>query len=197
MYRTVAFLGQDGSGKSTVISKLVSMHKTLGYAGVVVYHLRPQFLKGQYGASVVDNPHAQAARGALFSAVKLLFFMLDYRISNFLLKLKKGCGDKLIIFDRYYYDILVDPARYRFKRPYCLARLVSRMIPKPDVLFLLDVPAEVALSRKAELSLSAAKQLEKRYSELLLKQCCELKVIDASQSIKQVMVDIIESLKNV
>ena len=196
MYRTVAFLGQDGSGKSTVISKLVAMHRDLGYEEVVVYHFRPQFLRGQHSNSIVNNPHAQPARGALFSVVKLLFFMLDYNISNFLLKIKKGSGEKLIIFDRYYYDILVDPTRYRFKAPYYLARLVSRMVPKPDILFLLDVPAEVALSRKAELGVSAAKQLENRYRKILLNLCCEAKVVDASQSIIAVMTDVIRSFKN-
>jgi hypothetical protein len=58
----------------------------------------------------------------------------------------------LIMFDRYFQDLLVDPIRYRYGGPMWLPRLLNAFVPPPDLLLLvLDAAEEVILSRKREL----------------------------------------------
>jgi len=45
---------------------------------------------------------------------------------------------QLVAFDRYYQDLLVDPARFRYGAPMRLARWGARLVPRPDLWALLD-----------------------------------------------------------
>ena len=56
----------------------------------------------------------------------------------------------LVVFDRYFHDLLADPKRYRFGGPLYLVRFMSRLVPKPDLVLILDAPLRVILSRKQE-----------------------------------------------
>ena len=54
------------------------------------------------------------------------------------------------MFARYYHDLLADPARYRYGGSLLLARLLGKLLPQPDLVFILDAPADVLQSRKQE-----------------------------------------------
>jgi thymidylate kinase len=56
----------------------------------------------------------------------------------------------LVLNDRHFVDILVDPKRYRYGGPLWLLRLIWRLTPKPDLIVLLDAPPEVLQARKQE-----------------------------------------------
>jgi hypothetical protein len=57
----------------------------------------------------------------------------------------------LVVFDRYYHDLLIDPLRYRYGGPMWVAKLLGRFVPPPDLLFLvLDADDAVILARKTE-----------------------------------------------
>jgi thymidylate kinase len=56
---------------------------------------------------------------------------------------------ELIVFDRYYYDYLIQPG---ISLPHWLISSGFRLIPQPDLIFYLKNNPAVILSRKAELT---------------------------------------------
>jgi thymidylate kinase len=151
----VVFLGPDGCGKSSVIEQLQS--RLSGKFPILeVFHLRPRWGRGgvRQGPPVVD-PHNLPPRSATLSFVKLVYLALDYNLVNLWRCLDWATrSPRLIIFDRYYHDILVDPRRYRYGAPMWLARWFARLVPTPDLWIVLDAPADVIHLRKQEVSLA-------------------------------------------
>jgi thymidylate kinase len=91
----------------------------------------------------------------------------------------------LVLFDRYYFDLLVDTRRYRYGGPRWLIRLFGVCIPAPDLTIILDVPAEALRARKAELTLDEARRQRDEY--LRLSRSLEsTHVVDAARDIETV-----------
>ena len=91
---------------------------------------------------------------------------------------------KVVVCDRYLYDTLVDFAvdsscsKGKFKN--MLKMHVVSLFPKPDVLFLLDVPEEVALKRKSDIK-ALTHLLDRRdFFLALAKEHPSIKVMDNS-----------------
>jgi hypothetical protein len=59
----------------------------------------------------------------------------------------------LVVFERYYYDFLVDTRRFRLAIPSWLPVFFLPFVPKGDILFVLSGPAEVLYERKQEIPL--------------------------------------------
>jgi thymidylate kinase len=76
-------------------------------------------------------------------------------------------ASRLVIFDRYYYDILIDPVRYRLPNS-CIgfARRLVPLAPAPDLCVLLDVPAEALQHRKQEVSFAESQRQRFAYREM-------------------------------
>ena len=108
----MAFFGADGAGKTSVIDDL-EFTLTPVYPTIHRYHLRPHFgTKWQVSPPVAD-PHAQPPRGWLLSGLKLLLWLADYW-SGYVRTIRPAIkAGGLVLFDRYYQDILIDPRRYR------------------------------------------------------------------------------------
>ncbi len=180
----VAFLGVDGSGKSTIGLKIQNEISPL-FNGIARYHLRPCFLGGAGDSSeVVADPHGQLERGVLLSVAKLFYFLLDY-LGGFLFKvLPLKIKSHLVIFDRYYHDMLIDPKRYRYGAPNWMAKTISWFIPKPDLFIVLDAPAEIIQARKQEVTFEETKRQRTAYLKFANEQgnCI---VLDASADIEE------------
>jgi thymidylate kinase len=95
----------------------------------------------------------------------------------------------LVVFDRYYHDLLVDPRRYRYGGPMWLARLIGKLIPQPDLWILLDAPAEVLHSRKKEVSYEETVRQRKEYLKLMSVVKNGV-VIHAEQPLEAVVADV-------
>ena len=57
-----------------------------------------------------------------------------------------------VVGDRYLYGYIAQPTPLKFFGPGWLARLALRLIPKPDLVVVLDAPADVIHGRKPELA---------------------------------------------
>lgn len=145
----IVLLGPDGAGKSSVIQGLMKGMAEEGRA-VTVRHLKPFFVKPRRGPVVLINPipHGAPPRSVLTSLAKIFIWLAEEWCAK-LFQDKKG---ELLICDRYYHDLLVDPVRYRYGGPMWTARLVGKLIPQPLLWVLLDAPAEVLLARKQEVT---------------------------------------------
>jgi thymidylate kinase len=161
----VAVLGPDGSGKSTVIENMQAA-LAMGFRRTARFHLRPQWLRGtSAGEAVNTDPHGQAPRGVLASVAKLIFFWADFAIGYWVRVRPLLVRSTLVIFDRYYSDLLIDPRRFRYSGPRWLARLVGALIPMPDLMLILDAPAEVLRARKQEVSAEETARQAEAYRE--------------------------------
>jgi hypothetical protein len=61
-------------------------------------------------------------------------------------------GGGWIVIERGWWDLMVDPARFRLQRSTRLARLLSRLAPLPDLFLILEASADVVRSRKNHMS---------------------------------------------
>ena len=112
------------------------------------------------------DPHGQPVRGSLASMLYLSGFFLDYCAGYLLVIRRLLATSNLVIFDRYFHDVLVDPRRYRYGGPRWFAEILSRLVPQPDLVILLDANAESILGRKAEVSREEIERQRKAYRAL-------------------------------
>jgi len=163
----IAIYGPDGAGKSAVVRQLAGELAPL-FAGVCQYHLRVRWLGAGKPTSPVTDPHAQRPRGAFLSCLKLVYMLAHAWVTHLFVVLPLTVADQLVLFDRYFLDYAVDPRRYRLaQRSVGFARLLARWAPRPDLQFVLDVPAEELQRRKAEVTLTESQRQRRAYVELL------------------------------
>ena len=161
----IALLGPDGCGKST-LSAMLQKELAPAFRGHINFHLRPYFFSFKKVGTTppVYDPHAQKPRSAISSALKLFYFLLDYVLGFIFILYPLKARSHLILFDRYYHDLMIDPKRYRYKAPMRLAVLIGYLIPKPDLFLVLDAPARIIQSRKQEVPFSETERQRDAYS---------------------------------
>ena len=183
----LAVLGSDGSGKSTILEMLNARHPHgFGFKGVRVFHWRPGVVRPSRGTGPVTNPHGQHTHGCLISIAKLAFFLFDWLLGYWTHLVHLRAKGYLVAFDRHYLDILVDPVRYRYGGPTWLARLVARLVPKPDLVIFLEAPVELLRSRKQEVPAEEVGRQRKAYLDLVL-GLRNGHVVDASKPVSGVV----------
>ena len=182
----VVFLGSDGSGKTAVIERIQSDLAPVFGGGTAYRHLRPGiFRKNSHVAPVMD-PYAKAPRSVGASVAKIIFWWCDYFFGWWLMIRPKLADSTLVVFDRYYHDMLIDPRRYRYGGPMWMARWVGKLIPKPDMWILLDAPAEVLQARREK---APCEDVDRQRIEYLnwVRSMKNGIVIDASQTLDEVV----------
>jgi thymidylate kinase len=184
----IVFLGPDGCGKSSVISAIEASPPGC-FKCVTTYHLRPKCFSKSTDSTPVTRPHAKRSRGAFLSIIKVFYFLLDYAIGWLVCFFSARTSSTLVVFDRYYHDLLVDPLRYRYGGPMWLARWVGKLIPKPDIWILLDAPPEVLQARKQEVLFEETTRQRKEYLKLI-KGLKSAFVVDAARGLDDVVADV-------
>lgn len=181
----LVFLGPDGAGK-TAIGDRLEKELAPAFRGFKRFHLRPSvFGKSLDGGNTpVTNPHEKTPRGLGVSIAKLVYFLADYLLGYISRILPLKMKSHLVIFDRYFHDLLVDPVRYRYGAPAWMASMTSWLIPKPDLFIVLDAPAEVIHARKQEVPLEETKRQREAYLEFARNQANCI-VLDTSVGIDE------------
>jgi thymidylate kinase len=181
----IVILGPDGAGKSSVVQGLI---RRLDQAGRVVTmrYLKPDLVISRRGEAAINLvPHGKPPRSALSSLAKIIVWLMEEWYANLFWD-KKGT---LLICDRYYHDLLVDPKRYRYGGPASAAKLVGQLMPQPELWILLDAPAEVLQARKQEVTLEETARQRQAYLALVHKQRKHV-IVDASQSLDRVIAEV-------
>jgi hypothetical protein len=166
--RTVAMLGPDGAGKSALVD-------LVGRGGPLP--IRSVYL-GLYGGSRA-RVRTRGVPG-LGLARRLLAMWRGWLIGSW-----HASRGRLVLFDRHPYDArLGDPSASsltgRLRRA-----VLGHALPAPDVVIVLDAPAEVLFERKPEHSLDRIEAQRRRYLALA-DRLGRAHVVDASAPIDEV-----------
>lgn len=161
---SIGFTGPDGSGKTTVIDYTIERLGDVFKTAHVYYHFRPALfgnisdvahsagLKRDVDKNYSD-PHRGGKTSKLSSLARLGYYSIDY-IAGYFLKVKsKTRITRLVIFDRYFTDIICDSRRSRiYFSPKFLDLWRKLFIPSLDYNILLTASEEIILNRKNELT---------------------------------------------
>lgn len=180
--RMVVFVGPDGAGKSALIDYLLDHSKPLLRSPkdrFFLFHHRPhlicnmkQIIHRNMTEQEVDElnfcPHSGKQSGFLVSLIKLFYYGFDYRMGYLLKIWPHFRRSKIVIFDRYFYDFMVDQQRSAVKLPQWLVRMFYwSIIPRPDRVFFIQVDAKEAHRRKQELPEESIQKINDAYAVLM------------------------------
>jgi thymidylate kinase len=168
---SVALLGPDGAGKSTLAGRIES----------TFYFPVRRIYMGLW-------PTREAARGpaqAVFQIIRRPFRVWR----RYLAGLRHRVLGRLVLFDRYIYDASL-PARGSLiwlKRPYFW--MLSRSCPSPNLIILLDAPGEVLHGRSGEYE-PAHLEAERRHYRRLARRLPQLVQVDSNRPPEVVVSDV-------
>jgi thymidylate kinase len=216
---TVAFIGPDGAGKTTVAHEV---KQRLGHPAAYMYmgvnweasdqllwstrlmqRLRRRGV-GTHGYSgprsgVVDEappPFPRRMLAASWSGLALANRLAEEWHRQYLawLCVRRGV---IVIFDRHFFpdyfaDDIAAPNRSLGRRLHGF--LLDRVYPKPDVLLYLDAPPELLHARKGEGTLESLEQRRQDYLGLA-RYVRHFVIIDASQPLDQVVSDATQAIE--
>lgn len=178
---SIGFTGPDGSGKTTVIDLLIDNLGDVFRKAHAYYHFRPM-LFGNLGDVAhsaglkkdvdrnYDKPHRGGKTGIVSSSCRLLYYATDY-IAGYFIKIKTKIRiTRLVIFDRYYTDIICDSRRSRIYLNHRFLYWFGRIfIPTLEYNILLTASTETILARKHELDAAGIEAINQKIDYLSTK----------------------------
>lgn len=203
---TVALIGPDGAGKTTISRRLLEMlpRATSIYMGVnpdasnvmlpttrVIRALRhARGIAPDTGGPPdldAEEPRPRSGLRAALSELKSGIGLLNRVAEEWYRQMVAWSYQRrgwIVLFDRHFLFDYHDPEAARRKRPASRrfhSLMLERFFPKPDLVICLDAPAEVMFARKGEGTLAL---LERRRQEYLRMRnlAPHFAVVDAAQS---------------
>ena len=172
---SIAFLAPDGAGKTTIINSILedSFFSNFFFK-IDVKYFRPRLLKnlGHYNSlnpreesKNNTDPHNVVLNGRIKSFIRFSFYNLDFLLGNALKIFPQKVKRNLVVFDRYYYDYFADMKRYQYNLPEWMPARFSCIIPKPDIVIILDAPAKVLYQRKQELTVEEIEEVSAKFRD--------------------------------
>jgi len=195
--RLVCITGIDGSGKSTLAQNLAARLREAcpGVRYVHSYHspllLKPfkvvakiLFMRGtdEFGnySHYRSRKMSTSRRHRLLAQIYGGVWFVDYCLQTLLkVALPKMFG-RVIVADRYIYDTAVNiclSINLPIRASYRLIDLFLRFNPRPDVVFLIDLPEETAFARKKDIQ-SVEYLCERRNGYLAMAERYGFRILD-------------------
>jgi thymidylate kinase len=201
----IAFLGPDGSGKTTLALSLASnsiFPSRYVYMGADNYilptsHLIERISRGlrreQNAPKMTEEkiPILKSLLRYLKETIKLCHDMAEFTARYLFRSYRFYRKGYLVINDRYIYDLLLD--RERFARHQIIQKVILKILPEPDLLLLLETSTRTMHQRKGEHSLETLESMRQGYHSLK-KHFPNLQTIETDNSVTSSLNEIIGSL---
>jgi len=172
----ITFSGVDGAGKSTILTQTAEMLEKQYRKNVVVLRHRPSVFpilsaltlgkKAAEKKSMATLPRTGKKQGLISSAIRFTYYFLDYQIGQIYIHFKYVSKGYVVLYDRYYFDFILDGRRTSIDLGTALPKALYRFISKPALNIFLFADAKTILKRKQELSASVIEKLTAKYKSL-------------------------------
>lgn len=157
----ISFNGVDGAGKTTILRLVSDKLKESGHR-VIELRARPSILpilsSFKYGKKKAESiassslPRLGKNNSKISSFFRFVYYLVDYIFGQIYVYLRYSKRGYTIVYDRFYYDYIVDPKRANIVLNPKIAKFFLNFIRQPNINIFLYAPAEVILSRKQELN---------------------------------------------
>ncbi|HZD44039.1 MAG TPA: hypothetical protein VE134_08300 [Methanomicrobiales archaeon] len=193
----VCLVGMDGTGKTSLSKNIIQqLHENHIPARYVYGRLRPLLLKPfiWIGNSLILKGNSEMQYDYTKRSQKILkhpilsdiyrrLLIMDYVVQVLVkIRLPLMLGET-VVCDRYVYDTIINDVSfdYSFSNEEVIQETnkLLTILPKPDLVFLLDVQEEAAMGRKTDVP-SIQYLRDRRVHYLLLGRTYQMKVLDAS-----------------
>jgi thymidylate kinase len=182
--RYIVVAGPDGVGKSTFTDAFAA---ALGDRPVDRYHHRLGALPRRAASLVrTTQPHSMQPYATWLSVVKVAYLFADYLIGTAIRVRPALRSGHWVLLERGWWDIVVDPARYRLRGTSALARRLGMVVPDPDLLIVLEAPPGTILARKSELEPEELDRQLASWREVAVGRPRSI-VLDSSQGIDELV----------
>ncbi|SKB74123.1 Thymidylate kinase [Salegentibacter holothuriorum] len=199
----IAFSGPDGAGKSTLVKVVMELFCSLGIShnpipdhflsnNVPSLHKLPGAPK-KYAEQDYTKPYQTKTTGFFNSSLRTTYYYLAFLFDRLLFIKKKKRSNQIVVYDRYYTDLIVDPSRIRIGLKKSLVRKLFLSLPKPDFTFIILAEVDQILNRKEELSKDKLQELLFEYNELP-KRMANCEVINNIGSLQEGQTNILKSV---
>lgn len=216
---TVALVGPDGAGKSTISARLAKADlpapvRTI-YMGVNLEAStlmlpttrlllavkragggRPDLVASSL-RDVEEAPSVSSSRASMRSTARMAVWMTEEWLRQ-LVALAHGLRGRIVVFDRHffldYYHADVEGGRRRDLVQRLHGWMLERWYPKPDLVIMLDAPAEVLHARKPEATVAWLEGRRQQYLQLgpLVP---EFVVVDADRPLEATLSEVLATIE--
>lgn len=150
----VQLVGPDGSGKTTLAEALVV---AVGPGRTLHRYWRPGLLRALHdfagrppAHTGAHGPQSVAPYGLTKSALRIAYYLTDFIVGHHMVYRPFARRGGMVIVERGFQDMVVDYRRYLLPSNRAV-RVLARLVPRPDYIFILDAPASDIAARKDEL----------------------------------------------
>lgn len=163
---SVVVVGVDGAGKSALVAALVD--RLGGPSRTVHLHGRARILPRITSEAIgtVPEPHRQRPYAGILGQIKLAYLFVDTQLTWRVAIPRVLRGGSHVIVERGWWDIVVDPRRYRVSDRN-LARALGGFVPRPRLQIVLCADARTLFDRKGELTIEELDRQQQVWRRLL------------------------------
>jgi thymidylate kinase len=162
----VVVAGPDGTGKSSLAASLVERLRTSGHP-VRHFHHRFRALPASATSSrPTTEPHAQTPYPQWLSSIKVLYLFVDQLIGWLVTVRPLRRRGGWVVVERGWFDLAVDPLRYRIHPGDRLVERLGRLLPGADATIILVADERVIRQRKSELEPEELSRQLRRWQSL-------------------------------
>ena len=150
----IAILGSDRQRKSAFASDIVDRLAVCPYTNVKAIDWCPPRMTPPQETELATSPNEGPGRRSIGSGLRLVVLAVNWLVNYWTRWVHLRGKGYVLVSDHTYFDLLVDPRPYGYRAGPRLARALSWLLPKPDLVFLLDSESDVLERRKEESVLS-------------------------------------------